>query len=266
MSDRVTQGVLHGVRHMKRNRQTTAAKAATNTKTIKLPAQTLENAAAQSGRTPAEEVARTYQTLTGRKAEARHIGTKNGVAAFEIAAQGAAKGNGMWRTTTRKGQRVLIEPHGHAYHGTAQEVRDAALTPNSRKGLAQSIQFARYVAEHFKYTPEQRREYVREKRRDAIKTQEQFVLFGEPTTIPADVEIVASAAARYMGQTFDAFVRDALFAAIDKAIDKAEKDAGEIGVGLPLTRYERAALDRIKATRPQIEAEAKARLAARATA
>lgn len=215
MSDPVTQGVLHGVRHMKKDRQTTAAKAATNT---------------------------------------------NG------GAQGAAKGNGTWRTTTRKGERVLIDPHGHTYHGTAQEIRDAALTPNTRKGLAQSIQWARHVAEHFKYTPEQRREYVREKRRDAIKTQEQFVLFGESTTIPADVEIVASAAARYMGQTFDAFVRDALFAAIGKAIDKAEKDAGEIGVGLPLTRYERAALDMIKATRPQIEAEAKARLAARATA
>ena len=73
--------------------------------------------------------------------------------------------------------------------------------------------------------------------------------------------IVANAAARYMGQTFAAFVCDALHAAIGKAIDKAEKDAGEIGVGLPLTRYERAALDRIKRDKARILAEQEQRKA-----
>ena len=191
-------------------------------------------------------------------------------AAKNGSAQGAAKtakGNGYWRTTTRKGKRVLIDPHGHTYHGTAQEIRDAALSPTSRRSLAESIDFARRMAAHFNYTPEQLREYVREKRRDAIQTESRIARLGELTTIPADVAIVANAAARYMGQTFAAFVCDALHAAIGKAIDKAEKDAGEIGVGLPLTRYERAGIDRIRATRPQLEAEAKARLVAtRATA
>jgi hypothetical protein len=188
-------------------------------------------------------------------------------AAKNGSAQGAAKGNGTWRTTTRKGKRVLIDPAGHVYHGTAQEVRDEALMPTTRRSLAQSIRFARIFSEQHNYTPEERREYVREQRRNAIQTQYRLALFGELTTIPAELEIVASAAARYMGQTFNFFVCDALHAAIGKAIDKAEKDAGEIGVGLPLTRYERAALDRIRATRPQLEAEAKARLeATRATA
>ena len=37
-------------------------------------------------------------------------------------AQGAAKGNGYWRETRRKGERVLIDPAGRIYHGTAQDV------------------------------------------------------------------------------------------------------------------------------------------------
>ena len=50
-------------------------------------------------------------------------------------AQGAAKGNGKWRETRRKGERVLIDPAGRIIHGTAQEVREAALTPERRDAL-----------------------------------------------------------------------------------------------------------------------------------
>ena len=249
---------------MKRNRQTTAAKAATNTKTIKLPAQTLENAAAQSGRTPAEEVAQTYQTLTGRKAEARHIGTKNGVATFEIAAQGAAKGNGMWRTTTRKGERVLIDPHGHTYHGTPDEVRNAAMTPHRRGALAQDIEWARHIADLFGYTPEQTAEAVREKRREALRQNDGDAVSAYNAHIKPELGIVAEAAARYMGQTVEAFIADAVHAAVGAAMDEAKSKEGEDG--LPITRHERAALDRIKRDKARILAEQKQRLAAHATA
>ena len=68
-------------------------------------------------------------------------------------AKGAAKGNGYWRETRRKGERVLVAPDGRIYHGTAQEVREAAMTPNRRGALAQSIEWARHTADKFGYTP-----------------------------------------------------------------------------------------------------------------
>jgi len=66
-------------------------------------------------------------------------------------AQGAAKGNGKWRETRRNGERVLIDPAGRIIHGTAQEVREAALTPERRDELAQSIEWARHIADKFGY-------------------------------------------------------------------------------------------------------------------
>jgi len=90
------------------------------------------------------------------------------MAKAKTAAKTKAPAKRVWRRTTRKGERVLIDPDGHIYHGTAAEVREAALMPERRDALAQSIVFARYIAAQFDYTPEQRREYVREKRREAI--------------------------------------------------------------------------------------------------
>ena len=176
-------------------------------------------------------------------------------------AQGAAKGNGMWRTTTRKGERVLIDPHGHTYHGTAQEVCDAALTPHRRGALAQEIEWARHTADLFGYTPEQTAEAVREKRREALRQNDGDAVSAYDAHIKPELGIVAEAAARYMGQTVEAFIAVAVDAAVRKAIDKAERDAGEPGVGLPITRHERAALDRIKRDKARILAEQRQRLA-----
>lgn len=242
-------------------KQKTAGKTATKTKTITLPAQTVENTAAETGRTPAEEVAQMYQTLTGRKAEARHIGTKNGAATFEIAAQGAAKGNGHWRETRRKGERVLIDPAGHIYHGTPDEVREAALTPKRRGALAQDIKWARHVADKFGYTPEQTAEAVREKRREALRKNDVDAVDAYRAHMKPELGIVAEAAARYMGQTVEAFIADAVDAAVRGTIDLVELDAGKPGVGLPITRHERAALDRIKRDKARILAEQKQRRA-----
>ena len=228
-------------------KQKTAGKTATKTKTITLPAQTVEKAAAQSGQTPAEEVAQMYQTLTGRKTEARHIGTKNGFATFEIAAQGAAKGNGKWRETRRKGERVLVDPDGHVYHGTAQEIREAALMPKRRDALAQDIKWARHTADKFNYTPEERREYVRENRRDAISCGHFDAHTGTNIPIPNDVYLQLCAGARLVlgdGETINDFFADMFDAALVGLLDKAAEVTGKREI--PLTRYERAALDRIK--------------------
>ena len=180
-------------------------------------------------------------------------------------AQGAAnttKGNGNWRKATRKGERVLIDPDGHIYHGTAQEVRDAAMTPHRRGALAQDIRWARHVAAKYNYTPEEAAEYIREKRREAIDRNDRDAVDEYRTHIKQELGIVAEAAARYMGQTVEAFIADAVEAAIRGTIDKAERDAGKPGVGLPITRHERAALDRIKRDKARILAAEKRRMAA----
>lgn len=165
-------------------------------------------------------------------------------------------GNGKWRTATRKGERVLIDPAGRIIHGTAHEVREAALIPEWRNELAQSIEWARHTADKFGYTPEQRREYIREKRREALMRNDYWTVQPHHAHIKQELGIVAEAAARYMGQTVEAFIADAVDAAVRKAIDKAERDAGEPGVGLPITRHERAALERIKAIEKQAKAAA----------
>lgn len=175
-------------------------------------------------------------------------------------AQGAANGNGYWRETRRKGERVLIDPAGRIYHGTSEEVREAAMTPHRRGELARSIEWARHTADKFGYTPDERREYVREKRREAIQRNDADAVDAYTAYMKPELGIVAEAAARYMGQTVKAFIADAVDAAIRKAIDKAERDAGEPGVGLPITRHERAALDRIKRDKARILADRKRRL------
>ena len=152
----------------------------------------------------------------------------------------------FWRKAKHNGERVLIDPDGHIYHGTAQEVRDAAMTPHRRGALAQDMRWARHVAAKFDYTPEQAAEYVREKRREAISRNDADAVAAYAAHVKQELGIVAEAAARYMGQTVEAFVADALEAAIRGTIDKAERDAGKPGVGLPITRHERAALDRIR--------------------
>ena len=176
-------------------------------------------------------------------------------------AQGAANGNGTWRTATRKGERVLIDPAGRIIHGTAQEVREAALTPERRDELAQSIEWARHIADKFGYTPEQRREYIREKRREELRRNDFWTVAPYHAHIKQELGIVAEAAARYMGQTVEAFIADAVDAAVRGTMDLVELDAGKPGVGLPITRHERAALDRIKRDKARILAEQEQRKA-----
>ena len=195
------------------------------------------------------------KTKTQRNTAAQAATKTNG------GAQGAAKGNGKWRETRRKGERVLIDPAGRIFHGTAQEVREAALTPERRDELAQSIEWARHTADKFGYTPEQRREYIREKRREALRRNDYWTVQPHHAHIKQELGIVAEAAARYMGQTLEAFITDAVDAAIRGTIDVAELDAGKPGVGLPLTRHERAALDRIKRDKARILAEQRQRKA-----
>lgn len=176
------------------------------------------------------------QTTAAKAAEKKNDG----------GAKGAAKGNGYWRKTTRKGERVLIDPHGRIYHGTPEEIRDAALTPDRRDSLANGIKSARDTAERFGFTPGERREFVREKRREAIRTSCQFEELGERSIhVPGDVYILLRAGARLVSDSFDEFLADLFQSDLESLTDVAENVTGKREI--PLTRYERAALDRIRA-------------------
>ena len=199
------------------------------------------------------------KSTTAAQAAAKTNGGAQGAADLEKIARGKWA---RWRTTTRKGKRVLVSPDGaHIYYGTPEEVRDAGMTPHRRGALAQQIEWARHTAAKFGYTPDERRECVRERRREALMWNDSDAVDAYNAHIKPELGIVAEAAARYMGQTVEAFIADAVDAAVRKAIDKAERDAGEPGVGLPITRHERAALDRIKRDKARILAEQRQRRA-----
>jgi len=164
----------------------------------------------------------------------------------------AAKAAGKWpcwRTTTRKGERVLIDPDGHVYHGTAQEVREAALTPTSRRILANDMEFARRsIFDRFNFTPAERRGYICEKRLDAIRTDRQFRRLGRPITVPADVFILLRAGARLVCDNFDEFLADMFQGELEALQELAQQETGRREI--PLTRHERAALDRLRGNSP----------------
>ena len=156
-----------------------------------------------------------------------------------------------WRKTTRKGERVLIDPDGRIYHGTAQEVREAALMPKRRRALAQDIKFARYFSAQSNYTPEERREwlrdYVRETRRDAIHAGH-FDAHAE-TSIPISNELYLQlcAGARLVmgdGETIEDFFAELFRCEIEALLDVAQSETGRREI--PLNRYERAAIDRLR--------------------
>ena len=161
-------------------------------------------------------------------------------------AQGAANGNGLWHETTRKGERVLIDPAGRIYHGTAQEVRGAALTPWRRKSLAQSLQAAHYLRRSDAIDMAEFCEMCADRRRHAIMGGAHDE--SKSIRIPADVFIRLCAGARLVG--FDSmadYFADLWSEEIRALTDIAENVTGKRDI--PLTRRERAALDRLRAER-----------------
>ena len=183
----------------------------------------------------------TKRQTAAAKAATNTNGSAQGAVDLEKIAQGKWA---RWRTTTRKGKRVLIDPAGHIYHGTAQEVRDAAMTPCRRDALARDITWARESADRLNFTPEEKREFVREKRREAIRTSCQFEELGEWSIhVPGDVYILLRAGARLVSDSFDEFLADLFRGDLEGLTDVAENVTGKREI--PLTRYERAALERI---------------------
>ena len=155
----------------------------------------------------------------------------------------------VWRETRRKGERVLVDPDGSIYHGTAAEVREAALMPDRRDALAQSLQLARYLHEKGTFDAAEFRAHCAARRREVIQ-------FGSldanglcTVAISADRLIMLQAGSRLVrgeGETFDDFCVDLFDAEISALMDAAECETGKREI--PLTRHERAALERLRGT------------------
>lgn len=153
-----------------------------------------------------------------------------------------------WRETTRKGERVIVSPDGaRVYYGTAKEVRDAALLPRRRNELANKLRECQRTARKYDYTPEELADDIRKKRRKAISSADgdaKFVLHAVPMT-EADA-LLLNAGARLLGQTFEEYWDGVIEGLFDTLLDVAEQKTGKREI--PLTRHERAALERLRET------------------
>lgn len=151
--------------------------------------------------------------------------------------------NGKWRETRRNGVRVLIDPDGRIYHGTPEEVRDAALVPWRRSALAESLRLALFLRRSGTIDAAEFSEMCRDRRRSNIMFSEyDRTAFVEP---PADVFIRLQAGARLVGfDTFDDYLDDLWRGELEALLDFAQSETGKREI--PLTRQERAALERIK--------------------
>lgn len=127
--------------------------------------------------------------------------------------------------------------HGHGQ--TSAEVREATLMPWNRDLLANAL---RDVCRIYKgdLLGHRNGEAAR-RRRTAILTASNGIIYIPTEEISPALMIRARAAARLVGKTDAAFVADALAVAVDAAIGAAH------GAELPYTRHERAALVRLEA-------------------
>lgn len=163
-----------------------------------------------------------------------------------------------WRETRRKGVPCLISPDGRVYYGTAQEVRDAALTPTRRHMLAQDLYWPRYMSSVFRMSPDDRRAYYAAKRRDAMHygSLDARANYATLSTTERDY-ILLTAGARLAGyDSFADYVHGLIHCEIEALLDVAENATGKREI--PLTRHERAALERIEAQENAARAQIKA--------
>ena len=155
------------------------------------------------------------------------------------------KGAKIWLPNRRDGSGRYFHraPDGRRFYGTAQEVRDATLMPWRRNMLADELRFVRSYAGRHGISREELAEWVRSKRRDAIQAGAHDANVKQSIQVDAEKMIMLRAGARFMGYTFDEYVADMVQGEISAFIDAAESETGKREI--PLTRHERAALDRL---------------------
>ncbi len=152
----------------------------------------------------------------------------------------------MWKTITKDGRRALRSPDGRIFYGTPSEVREAALMPWRRDALAKSQRLARYLAATGTYSHEELRDVCAENRREAIRQGHCDAVRGACVAVPAAAFIQLVAGARLVRNSLEDYFADLWQGEIDAFLDLAEADTGVREI--PLTRYERAALERLHET------------------
>ena len=155
-----------------------------------------------------------------------------------------AKTSPRWRKLVREGEPCLVSPEGHVFYGTAQEVRLAALPPDSRARLADELRAWRCA---YRGRPaDEVRARVRALRRAAIRAGalDMRLDWGYVPIAPRE-RLLLKAGARLAGfASFEDYFRDIVRIEIESLLDLAETETGKREI--PLTRHERAALERIE--------------------
>lgn len=153
---------------------------------------------------------------------------------------------GAWRSVKTKNGLALRSPDGRLYYGTAAEVRDAALMPWRRDALAQSLKLHRYCRNCGTFDAADFAECCARSRRETIQYGRCDAIHGSSVSVPADIYVKLVAGARLVGNTFSGFMADIFDSQIESLLDVAQSDTGKREI--PLTRYERAALEKCAAT------------------
>lgn len=151
-----------------------------------------------------------------------------------------------WRETRRKGERVIIDPAGRIIHGTAKDVREAALTPEWRRILAESLKLARYLHSEKTIDAAEFRDWCEDRRRGAIASN---IAHPQPNyvEVPEATFIKLKAGARLLGYSWSEYLAELWRGELEAFLDYAQGETGK--KELPLTRQERAALARLEAAR-----------------
>lgn len=154
----------------------------------------------------------------------------------------------IWHTMTRNGKTHLVAPDGTRYSGTAGEVRDAALMPDRRDSLAQSLRLARDLRREGTLNAEEYRASCEDHRREAIKFGTVELKWAHTVAISAEMLVLLAAGSRLVrgdGETVEDYFAGLFRSKLDALLDVAEEETGKREI--PLTRHERAALERIRA-------------------
>ena len=149
-----------------------------------------------------------------------------------------------WRETRRKGERVIIDPAGRIIRGTAQDAREAALTPEWRRSLAESLRLARYVHREGAIDAAEYRDWCEDRRRGAIMSNCGHAL-APRVEVPEATFIKLQAGARMLGYTWGEYLAELWRGELEALLDYAQSETGQAEI--PLTRQERAALARLEA-------------------
>ena len=155
----------------------------------------------------------------------------------------------IWRTVTRNGVTRLVAPDGTRYTGTAREVRDAALMPDRRNTLAQSLRLARYLRNTATLDTAECRAMCEDRRREAIQCGAADAKCPHNLPISAEMLIMLQAGSRLVRgyeESFGDYLAEVFRSELDALLDVAQSETGRREI--PMTRHERAALARISAS------------------